>query len=307
MESKNIGFPYNLATALDCAIRDFEVEKDTKKYGYKVKDNIYYNYMSNEYWESYKKDMPEEHRKQFDNGSGGELKEKKGRWGIYPPKMASFGSSSRMIYELSKDIPGFCFEEQLDTRVGGIANLDGFLKKDNKYIYIEAKRREIYSSTHESEEIKEVYLPVYEWVEDKCGKEYFSFTKADAKEEGIKKVTFYLNNNPVQYFDLKQLICHFLGITYDIAKYNIKDAKVKFVYLIYNPEEVEGIISKKYKDNIVTRYREVTEFVNKNTDIIKSIFNAVFKYQTKRHNLPDTDVNLEFKLVDQDTYKGELK
>ena len=53
MESKNIGFPYNLATALDCAIRDFEVEKDTKKYGYKVKDNIYYNYMSNEYWESY--------------------------------------------------------------------------------------------------------------------------------------------------------------------------------------------------------------------------------------------------------------
>ena len=302
MESKNIGFPYNLATALDCAIRDFEVEKDTKKYGYKVKDNIYYNYMSNEYWESYKKDMPEEHRKQFDNGSGGELKEKKGRWGIYPPKMASFGSSSRMIYELSKDIPGFCFEEQLDTRVGGIANLDGFLKKDNKYIYIEAKRREIYSSTHESEEIKEVYLPVYKWVEDKCGKKYFY-----AKEEGIKKVTFYLNNNPVQYFDLKQLICHFLGITYDIAKYNIKDAKVKFVYLIYNPEEVEGIISKKYKDNIVTRYREVTEFVNKNTDIIKSIFNAVFKYQTKRHNLPDTDVNLEFKLVDQDTYKGELK
>lgn len=296
----------DMATALDCAIRDFEVEKDTKKYGYKVKDNIYYNYMSNEYWESYKKDMPEGHRKQFDNGSGGELKEKKGRWGIYPPKMASFGSSSRMIYELSKDIPGFCFEEQLDTRVGGIANLDGFLKKDNKYIYIEAKRREIYSSTHESEEIKEVYLPVYKWVEDKCGKEYF-FTKADAKEEGIKKVTFYLNNNPVQYFDLKQLICHFLGITYDIAKYNIKDAKVKFVYLIYNPEEVEGIISKKYKDNIVTRYREVTEFVNKNTDIIKSIFNAVFKYQTKRHNLPDTDVNLEFKLVDQDTYKNELK
>lgn len=307
MESKDKEMPYNLATALDCAIRDFEVGKDTKKYGYKVKDNIYYNYMSNEYWESYKKDMPEEHRKQFDNGSGGELKEKKGRWGIYPPKMASFGSSSRMIYELSKDIPGFCFEEQLDTRVGGIANLDGFLKKDNKYIYIEAKRREIYSSTHESEEIKEVYLPVYEWVEDKCGKEYFSFTKADAKEEGIKKVTFYLNNNLVQYFDLKQLICHFLGITYDIAKHNIKSAEVKFVYLIYNPKEVEVKISEKYKDNIVTRYGEVSEFVNKNTDIIKSIFNAVFEYQTKRHNLPATDVKFEFKIVDQDSYKNELK
>ena len=29
-KNKNKGFPYNLATALDCAIRDFEVEKDTK-------------------------------------------------------------------------------------------------------------------------------------------------------------------------------------------------------------------------------------------------------------------------------------
>ena len=52
----------------------------------------------------------------------------------------------------------------------------------------------------------------------------------------------------------------------------------------------------------------------KNTDIIKSIFNAVFEYQTKRHNLPATDdkfefkdVKFEFKIVDQDSYKNELK
>ena len=299
--------PIDMQTALDCAIREFEVEKDTKKYGYKVKDNIYYNYMSNEYWESYKKDMPEEHRKQFDNGSGGELKEKKGRWGIYPPKMASFGSSSRMIYELSKDIPGFCFEEQLDTRVGGIANLDGFLKKDDKYIYIEAKRREIYSSTHESEEIKEVYLPVYKWVEDKCGKEYFSFTKAEAKEEGIKKVTFYLNNNPVQYFDLKQLICHFLGITYDLAKHFINNVDVKFLYLIFNPDEVKGKIAGDYRDKIMNRYKDVVKFINDNNDTIKNIFQAVLEYQLEIHKFQKPEIRFEFKLVDQDSYEGELK
>ena len=299
--------PIDMQTALDCAIREFEVEKDTKKYGYKVKDNIYYNYMSNEYWESYKKDMPEEHRKQFDNGSGGELKEKKGRWGIYPPKMASFGSSSRMIYELSKDIPGFCFEEQLDTRVGGIANLDGFLKKDDKYIYIEAKRREIYSSTHESEEIKEVYLPVYKWVEDKCGKEYFSFTKAEAKEEGIKKVTFYLNNNPVQYFDLKQLICHFLGITYDLAKHFINNVDVKFLYLIFNPDKVKGKIAEDYRDKIMNRYKDVVKFINDNNDTIKNIFQAVLEYQLEIHKFQKPEIRFEFKLVDQDSYEGELK
>ena len=94
--------------------------------------------------------------------------------------MASFGSSSRFIYELSKGISGFKFEEKLDTKVGGIANLDGFIKSNGKYIYIEAKRREIYYSTHEGEEIKNVYMPVYEKIETKCGKDKFYFKKADA-------------------------------------------------------------------------------------------------------------------------------
>lgn len=298
--------PTDMQTALDCAIRDSEVGKDTKKYGYNVNGNIYCNYMSNKYWESYRKDMPEEHRKQFENGSGGELKEKKGRWGIYPPKMASFGSSSRMIYELSKDIPEFCFEDQLDTRVGGIANLDGFLKKDNKYIYIEAKRREIYSSTHEGEEIKEVYLPVYDWIKDKCGEENFDFTITDAQKKDIKKVTFYLNDNLVQYFDLKQLICHFLGIAYELAKHSI-NADVKFLYLIYNPKNVKEKIDENYKKKISTRFDCVVEFINKNNDTIKNIFQAVLEYQSKIHKFQKPEIRFEFKLVDQDSYKGELK
>ena len=302
MEEKNKQ-PRDLQTALDCAVRC----KSGNEAGYVVNKIKYYNYMSNKAWESYLEKMDPTHRKQFDNGSGGELKEKKVRGEICPPKMASFGSSSRMIYELSKDIPGFCFEEQLDTRVGGIANLDGFLKKDNEYIYIEAKRREIYSSTHESEEIKEVYLPVYKWVEDKCGKKYFSSTIANAKEEGIKKVTFRLNNNPVQYFDLKQLICHFLGITYDLAKHSINNADVKFLYLIFNPEEVEGKIAGNYRDKIMNRYKNVVKFINDNNDTIKDIFQAVLEYQLEIHKFKKPEVRFEFKLVDQNTYKYELK
>lgn len=293
-----------IATALDYAIRDHEVGSDTWKYGYKINDKVYGNYMSNKYWESYKKDMPEEYRRQFENGSGGELKEKKGRWGIYPPKMASFGSSSRMIYEFSKDIPGFCFEAQLDTRVGGIANLDGFLKKDNKWIYIEAKRREIYSTTHEGEEIKEVYMPVYEKIEKKCGLEKFKIETSNAKEEGKKKVTFNLNGAPVQYLDLKQLICHFLGITYDLAKNSI-NTEVKFLYLIYNPKDVE--IDDKYKNKISERYKNVVDFINNHKKTIEELFQAVLQYQLETHNLQEPKVNFEFKLVDQDSYEGELK
>ena len=46
-----------IATALDYAIRDHEVGSDTWKYGYKINDKVYGNYMSNKYWESYKKGL----------------------------------------------------------------------------------------------------------------------------------------------------------------------------------------------------------------------------------------------------------
>ena len=167
MESKKIEMPKNMATALDCAIREFEVKDGNCEYGYQIPDKpIYDNYMSNKRWELFLEEMPDEYKRQFNNGSGGELKEKNGRT---PPKMASYGSSSRFIYELSKGIVGFNFEVLLDTRVGGIANLDGFLHNGSEYIYVEAKRREIYYGTHKNNTIKSVYIPVYDKIKNTCG------------------------------------------------------------------------------------------------------------------------------------------
>lgn len=112
--------PTSMQTALDCAIR----EDEGKSGGYKVKNGtIYCNYMSKTEWDDYLGEMDETHKKQYKDGGGGELYP-----GKYPPKMASFGSSSRFIYELSKSISGFKFEEKLDTKVGGVANIDGFKK-----------------------------------------------------------------------------------------------------------------------------------------------------------------------------------
>ena len=169
--------PVDMATALDCAIRDFEVAGDQTKFGYQIDGNDYpyNNYLSNTYWVSFLEEMSKHHRQQFDDGAGGELNEKKGRWGIYPPKMASYGSSSRLIYKLSKGTEGFIFEERLDTRVGGIANLDGLLHKGNKYIYVEAKRREIYGASHEKQEVKCVYFPVYNKISEICGSSRFRY------------------------------------------------------------------------------------------------------------------------------------
>ena len=290
--------PKDMATALDCAIRGNQIG------GYEVGNVRYYNYMSNHDWELYFEKMKPNHKKQYGTGAGGELKA-----GKYPPKMASFGSSSRFIYELSRDaVEDFIFEERLDTRVGGTANLDGFLRRKNKYIYVEAKRREIYYPSHEKQEIKSVYVPVYNKIKSLC--KMFNYEpECGAPENGeeLKKITFYVNNEPVKFFDLKQLICHFLGITYDIAKHPVKNVKVKFLYLLYNPKEIEEKIDGKYCRNVMKRYDEVVKFIDNNTETFESIFKAVLQYQTETHKLELPDIEFKFKLVNQSNYISELQ
>ena len=293
--------PENLKTALDCAVRDY-YGKMAK--GFKMKDGRQYNnYMSNDDWSSYLDKMNEDHKRQYGMGAGGELKE-----GKYPPKMASFGSSSRFVYELSKGIEGFIFEERLDTRVGGTANLDGFLPKGCEYTYVEAKMREIYYPSHENQEIKAVYEPVYEEIQTACSE--FSYESENTKDdngEEMKKITFKIRNEPVEFFDLKQLICHFLGITYDVTKHSKKNVRIKFLYLLFNPKKVEGSIDKRYHDKIMNRYKKVSCFINDNIEIIKSIFDAVLEYQVKHHSMEKPHIEFVFKLVDQDSYREEFK
>ena len=299
MEKKNLQ-PRDMATALDCAIRTQEKSQG----GYKVGNYQYFNYMSNEEWKKYLANMNPIFIKQYGIGAGGELKA-----GQYPPKMASFGSSSRFIYEKSNDVDGFIFEERLDTRVGGTAHLDGFLHQD-KYIYVEAKRREIYYPSHKNQEIKSVYIPIYKYIKDKVGESIFNYSTQEVignSDGEVTKVTFFVNEKPVDYFDLKQLICHFLGITYDLAKHQVKGAKAKFLYLLYNPEEVEKLIDSKYRTKIINRYSEVVKFTNNNIEVFKKIFNVILQYQIETHKMNECCIDFEFKLVDQNNYNEELE
>ena len=291
--------PNDMQTALDCAIRDYEHNIEA---GYIINGTQYFNYICNQEGKKYLNDMKPCHKNQYGMGAGGELKE-----GKYPPKMASFGSSSRLIYELSKDIDGFIFEEKLDTRVGGTAHLDGFLRRGCDYIYIEAKRREIYGSSHENEEIKSVYEPVFNKIKEVCGSlfDYQSVECKTKKEEDTRKVTFIVNGKSVKYFDLKQLICHFLGITYDIAKHPVSKAKVTFLYLVYNPKDLKQNIDKSYCKRIMKRHEDVVEFIKTNISLFNEIFQAILQYQVDTHKLEKPEIDFDFKLVDQYNYKLE--
>ena len=185
-----------------------------------------------------------------------------------PPKMAAIASSSRMIYELKKKDNDFRFEEKLPTTVGGIAHLDGYKQAGNKYIFVEAKRKEFYSGSHP--DIKIAYKPMYEYL-NKHSEETALSIKID--EEKVKKrknkdgketksiemaVTFEADGKKIERLDVKQLICHLLGIaTRFLSEKYVENTRIEFIYLIYNPT---GLDFGNYKDEekeIRSRYNQV--------------------------------------------------
>ena len=296
--------------ALDCAIRDCEIKSDRAQYGYKIKDKIYENYMSNDAWLSFLEDMKKgysKHKSQFEKGGGKELEERNTRYGLYPPKMACYGSSSRLIYLYSKDIEDFSFERKLPTIVGGDANLDGYKHHEGLDVYVEAKCREIYYS-HSSIKVSNKYIDVYDFLSDKMKKDLvFEFDHQNEKEGyGV----FKYKGEKIKHFDVKQLICHFLSISAHMLdpKFNHNNAKIRFVYLIYNPHGIENLIDEKYRDKILDTYRETIEEINmiKSNNGMELLFNTVYEFQ--KHKLSNQYLpSFEFVLTDQNEYKNAIE
>ena len=301
--------------ALDCAIRDFELkDKDASiEIGYKIGNKPpYWNYLSNGAWEKFKDSMKKVHRRQFEDADGGELKEKKGRWGICPPKMASFGSSSRFLYNISKDIVGFQFEKLLPTRVGHSANLDGYIMRDDVDIFVEAKCKEIYSS-HKTIEVSNVYEEIYKELQELYPE--FSFKNngrpiKNGKEDNEHfKCTFKFDGEEIVHFDIKQLICHFLAISANLLENEHANKKIKFVYLIFNPE-----FNTCFENEKISSYRErIIERRNKTIDEIgefnmKQLFKSIFEIQAKRLGLEGKKYSsFDFCIADQKDYKENIK
>ena len=292
---------------LDYAIMQDETAKNQNlKSGYIIDGRPYDRYLDNKCFDDFVNDMRKNYPKAYEMyglGKGSELEIRKSRWGTFsPPKMASFGSSSRMIFNLMKDTDGFLFEKQLATTVGGIANLDGFMEKDDKYIFIEAKCREPYG----------VKANVYE---DKYEKLY-SFISISPrtnvtcdieKNEGTKiKVTFKVNDRPIHNFDMKQMISHLLGVATAFLNGTFEIKDIEFIYLLFNPTVIE-IADEKAKAKIHEIYKNTCEECN-STDF-KALFEVVvyFLKANKKwpKNITTSDLmdGFTFKLCSQENIK----
>lgn len=233
----------NILKEFDLAI----VKTEGTTNGYRLEERIFDSYLSNQNWEKHLAGMSQEHRRQYGAGSGGELEEQHGR----PPKMASFASSSRMIYNLSKDVLGFVFEKQLTTVLGGIANLDGYVEREGNCIFVEAKCREPYSHTA-IQNIKQNYKPIYAYLREKMPR-VFSCVMEDIPESEYMRVVFFCRGDSDVYFDIKQMICHLLAVANEMLSRD-SDGSVLFLYLLYNPTELP--VAEERKCELLRMYED---------------------------------------------------
>ncbi|MBO7300506.1 MAG: hypothetical protein J6U53_03755 [Tidjanibacter sp.] len=274
----------NLQYDLDYALRN--IDKDGHKYGYVVKKGKCYDrYMNNDSWRAFLKNMAKQYIRHYDSykdGSGGEIKE-----GRYPPKMACYGSSSRFIYLLLRDVADVKFECPWETKVGGTAYLDAYIARENCEIFIEAKCREIYGSKNKS--VKRAYMPVYDAIAKSVGDIYTN--EGDIKGDKNRfKCEFKYKCSPIEHLDFKQLICHFLAISANYLTNDDAKNKIRFIYLIYNPSEL-GI------DALTVVYAQTIEEIGKFD--MQELFNAVFEFQKKNLNATKDMPDFEFVLANQ--------
>ena len=224
-----------------------------ESFGYKTdKDRIYHEYyvesefnkfvceMKSGYPEHYKKYYGDENASENKGGMGGELIPKRGRWGMMPPKMASVASSSRFCYLALRDGTNALFpdweiakndvEFEKECRIfldGPTApQLDAYIENPSCSCYIEAKCHEIFDS-HKIE-FKNKYWDIFR--KDKSfGCVLENVIRHDETFE-LSGNVFNLSDAHLR-FDVKQFICHLLGIANQA-----KGKQAKLVYLFFKPK-----------------------------------------------------------------------
>ena len=234
----------NITTALDLAIKKKEI--GTTRGSYDVLYNGQFSkkecYMTNQEWLTFLNAMSPTARDEYKKGGGDELSEKNGR----PPKMASYGSSSRMIYLLSRENADFHYEEKLPTTVGGKANLDGFCSMDEKYVFVEAKCHEPY--VKKKNVVSTCYKPLYEFI-NTSGAGNLEIRMQPSACGRYMNVDYYAYGEKLERFDLKQMICHQLGIATGVLSGKLDQKQIDFLYLLYDPCELEIAAPFKAKIN----------------------------------------------------------
>ena len=118
-------------------------------------------------------------------------------------------------------------------------------------------------------------------------------------------VEFFANGERLEYFDLKQMICHLLAVGTCMLKGEFKTKKADFIYLIYDPTDLE--IAPDARDEIIRIYNRTVKECN--AVDFPGLYRAILEcLRTEYPSVSDRDIDdivrgFSFKLVSQKQYK----
>lgn len=238
-------------------------------FGYLINGRKYQNYYSAFVFDDFVNQMNKNHHDHYESyseGQGNELIPKKGKYGLQPPKMASVASSSRFCYlALRKGVTALGGSDNVEfehecriTGVEGVSpQMDAYIKNEN--IFVEVKCHEIFDSH------KVVLKNKYYGLLDKSSAFELSEAKAVNDESFEIPLSFFGISKKSTRFDIKQLICHLLGIA---SESNGKPATL--VYLFFKPKASTESQQKEIEEVFDELTIEInTLFGNQNSPIKK--------------------------------------
>jgi len=256
-------------------------------FGYDISSVIYENYYSRDAFKRFKDEMNSSRYKEFCRsyieGKGGELKEHSGRWGRVPPKMASVASSSRFCYLALRDgataLGGGAVEFEVAQKITGIRGiapqLDARIKDKN--VFVEAKCHEIFDSY--KMRFPDSYKRLILGKNNQFGFE-FETESADGRFE--LPLSLFGVDNPM--FDIKQLICHLMGI----ASNKNEGEQAELIYMFFKPKtdndainhKIDGIFEKlKSEITKIFKSKPIGNFISNNGISLRAI--AEYDYTMK--------------------------
>lgn len=220
-------------------------------------------------------------------GKGGELNAQNNR----PPKMASVASSSRFCYlalrdGIYTDILGKAFkscevEFEKECRIfkkGAAPQLDAYIKDDECDIFVEAKCHEIFDS-------HKVNFSITYWncfKNDKILCRLIDDINELSENFAVPLGKFDIKNESPR-FDIKQFVCHLLGI-----KAHQKGKKAKLIYLFFKP---------------ISEDKETAVLINTVFDELEKEIKAIFKCEVIKDFCNNNNIELVAIAQESETMK----
>lgn len=185
--------------------------------------------------------------------------------------------------------------------------MDGYLNKNGTDYYIEAKCREPYYSHQFT--IDRKYEQLYRYLDKLEGLDFKC--SIDIIDNKWMKVNFSTSQRAIEHFDIKQMICHLLGIATNKIETPTEE-KIQFLYLLYSPTKIT-IIEEPQKKKLLVLYEQ--EIVECDSIPFAELFSAIIDYLLAYTNVkkssaanPDQLKNsFSFKRCDQTTFIETLK